>query len=114
MTATGTHVLFSGGGCVRIAKESEGAKGTYQLGERQIMKSKESERAGYTHELVSAHRRTSQRIGEKASDSGGLTSCRIRMEGKVKESKPIWPVKVTAPTSWGEKEVRVRMRKESK
>ena len=79
-TATGTHVLFSGGGCVRTAKESEGAKSTYQLRERQIMKSKESERAGYTHELVSAHKRTSQGIGKKASNGGGLTSCRIRRE----------------------------------
>jgi len=76
------------------------------------MKSKESERVRCTHELVSAHRRTSQGMGKKQAKEGGLTSCRIPREGKVREPKKIWPVKV--PTSWGEKEVRVRMRKESK
>ena len=49
------------------------------------MRSRGSELARCTHELVGAHRRSLKGMGEKASDDGGLTPCTIPREGSVRE-----------------------------
>lgn len=57
---------------------------TGEYGEKD-MRSRESELARCTHELVGAHRRSIKGTGEKASDDGGLTPCRLPREGNVGE-----------------------------